>query len=284
MVAGVHFLPGRVDWRDVGWKAMASNISDIAAMGGRPAFALVTLCLPPDAHVADIDALYEGLRACASEYGASIVGGDVVRAGEFSITVSLTGTATTDASGAPLLLRRNAARIGDAIAVTGPLGGSAGGLRALASEQASDQVSALMRRHMRPQPRVDAGIAAVEAGVRCGMDISDGLLQDLAHICAASRAGATIDAPRVPLDDALLAAYPDDALALALTGGEDYELLLVAPEATLAGTARRLPGTLAVIGHIVDDAQRRVRALDGAGREMTIGGASGFDHLRDVKA
>ena len=93
MVAGVHFLPGAVAWRDVGWKALAANISDIAAMGGTPAFALVTLCLPPDTPVDAIDALYAGLRECAEAYGVTIAGGDIVSAPVFAITIALTGDA-----------------------------------------------------------------------------------------------------------------------------------------------------------------------------------------------
>lgn len=279
MVAGVHFLPGKVSWRDVGWKAMASNVSDVAAMGGRPAFALVTLCLPPETAVESIDELYEGLRSCAGEYGASIAGGDVVRAGEFSITVSLYGEAVVDKDGAPRLLRRDAARAKDAIAVTGPLGASAGGLRALLS---GDVAVPLIARHMRPRPRVDAGIAAVQAGVRCGTDISDGLVQDLAHICAASGAGAEVVASRVPVDAALIAAYPEEAVTLALTGGEDYELILVGAEGALEKAGEGLPAPLTLIGRMASDGQHRVRVVDDAGVELSIANA-GFDHLRGAR-
>ena len=114
MVAGVHFLPDQANWRDVGWKALASNVSDIAAMGGTPTFALVTLCLPPDARVEDVDALHAGMLECAEQYGVTIAGGDIVSSDTFTITVALLGDAIVTDDGTPPMLRRNAARPGDA--------------------------------------------------------------------------------------------------------------------------------------------------------------------------
>jgi thiamine-monophosphate kinase len=276
MVAGVHFLPGVVAWRDVGWKALAANMSDIAAMGGAPAFALVTLCLPPDTAVDDIDALYAGLRECADAYGVTVAGGDIVSAPVFAITIALTGDAAVDADGAPLLLRRNAARIGDAIGVTGPLGGSAGGLRAL-TDGAPLTDGRLIKRHMRPQPRTDAGHAAIAAGIRCAIDISDGLVQDLSHVCEASGVGAEVRLDRVPLDADLAAAYPADAAIMAATGGEDYELLLIGDEGAIARTGETLGAPLAIIGRIVEG-NAVVRALDASGAEIELP-SGGWDHF-----
>ena len=247
MVAGMHFLPGAVAWRDVGWKALATNISDIAAMGGAPSFALVTLCLPPDTPVAAIDELYAGLRACAEVYGVTIAGGDIVSAPVFSITIALTGDAALDANGVPLLLRRNAAKVGDIVAVTGRLGASAGGLRALTDNAPlTDARRHLIERHMRPQARVDAGRAAIEAGVRCAIDISDGLVQDLGHICNASGVGAELRLDRVPLDPDLVAEYGDDAVAMATTGGEDYEMIVIGAEDAIAKASEAFAGLFTV--------------------------------------
>lgn len=279
MVAGVHFLPGAVDWRDVGWKALAANISDVAAMGGAPAFALVTLCLPPDTPVDAVDALYAGLRECAEAYGVTIAGGDIVSAPVFAITVALAGDAALDARGAPLLLRRNAAQRADIVAVTGALGGSAGGLRALIEgTPATDATRRLIARHMRPQPRVDAGRAAIECGIACAIDISDGLAQDLGHICEASRVAAELRLACIPLDSDLAAAYPEDAVTMAATGGEDYELLLVGAEGAIARASAVLPVPLTVVGRIVEGVPC-VRVLDAGGAEVTLA-ASGWDHLR----
>lgn len=278
MVAGVHFLPERVSWQDAGWKALATNVSDIAAMGGEPSFALVTLCLPP-MPAAAIDALYTGLMECAAAYGVTIAGGDIVSAPVFAITIALFGDARTGADGAPLLLRRDAARAGDAIGVTGPLGASAGGLRALLEGARGHE--ALIAAHMRPRPRVAAGAAAVEAGVRCGIDISDGLAQDLGHICEASGCGADVRYDGIPVAPALAAAYPADARAMAASGGEDYELLLAAPEATLhaldATLRQRGETGVTVIGSITSG--RGVRMLDSSGAAVPLA-AGGWDHLR----
>ena len=123
VVEGVHFTRGTTPWDDLGWKSVASNISDIAAMGGLPKYALVTLGLPPDTEVEDIRELYHGMLRIANTYGVALVGGDMVRSPAVFITISLTGVHP----GQPML--RSAARVGDEIAVTGPLGGSGGGLR-----------------------------------------------------------------------------------------------------------------------------------------------------------
>ena len=283
MVAGTHFLPGKVDWRDVGWKALATNISDIAAMGGTPTFALITLCLPPDAAVAAIDELYAGLRECAAAFGVTIAGGDIVSSPVFTITIALTGTAAIDAGGAPLLLRRDAAAAGNIVAVSGALGGSAGGLRLLlAGSAATSEVERLLaRRHMRPVPRVDVGHAAIVSGVRCGMDISDGLVQDLGHICEASGLAAELWLGRVPADAALATRFPDEAAMLAATGGEDYELLLVGDEDALARTSAALPAPLVIVGRMLEG-EPRVRVLDERGAEIELP-ARGWDHLSSVR-
>jgi thiamine-monophosphate kinase len=278
MVAGIHFLPGAVAWHDVGWKALATNISDIAAMGATPACALVTLCLTPDAALDDIDALYAGLRQCADAYGVTIAGGDIVSAPVFAITIALTGDAGDDAEGKPLLLRRDAANAGDVVAVTSPLGGSAGGLRALTDGGVQTEVRrSLIQRHMRPRPRIDAGRAAIDAGIRCAIDISDGLAQDLGHVCAASSVGAEVRLDRVPLDANLVAAFPADAAMMALTGGEDYELLLIGSEDAISRTGESLGSPLTIVGKIVYG-EPRVRVLDATGADIALP-SGGWDHF-----
>jgi thiamine-monophosphate kinase len=277
MVEGVHFVPGQAPWADVGWKALAANVSDIAAMGGTPLFALVTLALPPEMPVDDVEVLYAGLAECAREYSVTIVGGDVVRAPQTSITVALIGRAERR-DGEPLLLRRNAARPGHVIAVTGTLGDSAAGLRRLRDGAPADEP--LARRHLWPRPPLAAGRAAASSGVACGIDVSDGLLQDVGHVCEQSGVGAVIRGADIPLSEELRAAYPDDALRLACTGGEDYELVLIADREILDALLPMIGFVqLAVIGEIVDDRDHRVRLLDGAGKEISFE-RSGWDAFR----
>lgn len=276
LVEGVHFLPEMASWTDVGWKALAVNVSDIGAMGGEPLFALVTLALPHATAVADMDALYRGLHECAEEYGVTVAGGDIVSAPVVSVTVALVGQAQTR-DGEPLLLLRREAKEGDAIAVSGTLGDSAGGLSAQRQGVGTDE--RLVSAHVRPRPPLALGREAAASGLRCGIDVSDGLLQDIGHICDASAVGAVVRAPLVPVSDALRSAYPQEALQLACTGGEDYQLVLTGPADVLREVGRLADAPLSIIGEIVEDAGRRVRLLDAGGVEVDFGKA-GWDHLR----
>jgi thiamine-monophosphate kinase len=271
MVEGVHFLPEVAPYEDVGWKALAVSVSDIAAMGGWPLFALVTLALPGGTPVAAIDALYAGLRECAHAYGVTVAGGDVVRAPQIVVTVALVGRAE-ERGGEPLLLKRSGARAGDAIAVTGTLGDSAGGLRRLRDGAPADDP--LVHRHLRPQPPLALAREAARAGLRCAIDISDGLLQDVGHICRMSRLGARIRADAIPISEELRRTYPDDALALACTGGEDYEILLVGDRQRITALAPQLT----VIGEMVPG--DRPAVVDAGGHELEFD-RPGYDHLSE---
>ncbi len=277
LVEGVHFL-ANAPWRDIGWKSLAVNVSDIAAMGGRPLFALVTLALPPQTEVEAIDDLYAGLNDCAREYGVTIAGGDIVRAPQVSVTVALLGEAPASGGrdGAPLLLRRDAARAGDVIAVTGTLGDAAAGLRRL--REGVPPADPLARAHLHPEPPLSVGQRAAAAGLRCGIDVSDGLLQDIGHVCEMSRAGAVIRAPDIPLSEELLAAYPGDALALACSGGEDYQLVLAGPREIIERLQPSVDTRLTIIGEITP-AAGPPRLLDAAGQEIPLASA-GWDQLR----
>lgn len=279
LVEGIHFPRQDVRWQDLGWKSLVINVSDVAAMGGTPEYALITLALPDDFLVENVVELYRGMVVAGTEYGVVIAGGDVVRAPQAVITVALTGRAALADDGRPLLLTRSAARAGDAVAVTGYLGDSAGGLRLLlAGDTAVGAAQHLRQAHLRPRARVDVGRAAVEMGLRCAIDVSDGLAQDLGHVCQASGLGAVVRADALPVSVPLTQTFPDDALALAATGGEDYELVLVGPLQSLKQVRRRVDAPLTVIGEMAEDAERRVRFIDKAGRELTFARA-GWDHF-----
>ncbi len=279
MVDGVHFRIAKSAAEDVGWKTLATNLSDIAAMGATPRFALVTLCLPADTSSAYVDALYAGIRDCAETYATTIAGGDIVSSPVLTINIAATGTAPARADGAPAILRRDSARPGDVIAVTGTLGGSAAGLRLLQSGQSCDVAKELIRRHMRPAAQVTAGHAAVAAGIGCAIDISDGLLQDIGHICEASRVAADLRAADIPTDPMVSACFRGDAITLALTGGEDYELILVGPAETIANARQSIDIPLTTIGTITEPRTSTIRVLDASGKPMHLP-ESGWNHFR----
>ena len=274
MVDGVHFTARTTPWRDLGWKALASNISDIAAMGGRPALALVTLGLPPDTPVSSVQDLYAGMSEIAAAYGAQIIGGDLVRAPIALITVALTGI--TD--GVPLV--RSAARPGHQVAVSGPVGSSAGGLRMLldaADDGGIDPENPLVQAHRRPRPHIAAGRILAESGVGAAMDVSDGLAADLGKLAVASGVAGRIMIDRVPVSAALKTAYPADWQALALYGGEDYVLLFTAPPDTMATALSRIPEA-AVIGEIVAGTPGSVEIVGSDGNPVAAN-AAGWDHF-----
>ena len=291
MVEGVHFRLDYTPWRDLGWKCLATNISDVAAMGCVPTYAIITLGLRPDLPVEGLEALYDGVMDVASEFGGAVVGGDIVRSPAFFITVALQGAAP---DGSDALMMRDAASPGDLIAVTGPLGSSAGGLRLLASGAGSaaqgiarDAAAYLVNAHNRPTPRVSEGIALADAGVRCAMDISDGLMDDLAKLCRASGVGARVYAPRAPADARLKAAFPDEWLDLALGGGEDYELLFAAPPAVIRRAIGAISPPPTVIGAITEYAgdgsasAPRVTLVDARGKPLNVA-RGGWDHFRNA--
>ena len=281
MVDGVHFNVGQIDWSDLGWKAIVSNQSDIAAMGGTPEHALVTLGVTADVSTSQIEDVYRGMAAATNEFGGEVVGGDTVRSPVFFISVALVGTAGIRETGEPALLRRDAAREGDLVAITGPVGGSAGGLRALTEGRDSSGAEYLKGMHFRPRPRVKVGRTLVDNGFGCGIDVSDGLMADLAHICDASGAGAEIETHRVPVPDELKREYPEHWLDLALGGGEDYELIIVGPGEAFERLDESVARELHVIGRITErptESQRPVIAKAADWTPISVS-EHGWDHF-----
>jgi thiamine-monophosphate kinase len=275
MVEGVHFTRVTTPWRDLGWKSMASNVSDIAAMGGLPLYALITLGLPPDTEVEDIQELYRGMLELSNKYGVAIVGGDMVRSPVVFITVSLTGVHSGQ-----LLLRSNA-RPGDLVAVTGYLGTSGGGLRLMLDncQVASEAAAYLRQGHRRPEPAVAEGRVLSSAGVMTAMDISDGLADDLSKLSRASGVSARLFAHQIPVHPLLKQAFPDQYLELALNGGEDYLLLFTASKELMALVLPQLSPAAAVVGEITEGHRGLVTIIDADGAE-TVVGQGGWDHYR----
>lgn len=224
LVAGVHFPDGMAP-AVLGYRLMAVNLSDLAAMGAQPRWATLALTLP-SADELWLDGFSRGLFELADRYGVSLVGGNLSR-GPMTLTLQLFGGVEPKN-----MLTRGGGHVGDDVYVTGTLGDSAAGITLILERSAAPQGSAaaaLKERFYRPVPRVGAGLALGPLAT-AAIDISDGLLADLGHICKASGCGAAIDVERVPLSGELLSLFPpQEALALALGGGEDYELCFTAP-------------------------------------------------------
>jgi thiamine-monophosphate kinase len=291
MTEGVDFDLAYASGHDIGWKSVAVNVSDVAAMGGRPTRAVATLALRLDVRLAFVDALVDGMLQAAERWGLSVVGGDISRASEIFVGIALVGE-----PGEPTVTRAGARR-GDAICVTGALGGAAGGLIALRrgmagpgpteghsfSRALSDALGRLAARQLRPNARLDEGRVIAAAGATAMMDVSDGLVLDLHRLLEASDAGCAVSPEAVPVDadlELLAGAVTDVELGpatLALTGGEDFELLftigrnrLDAAKSSLA----ELGCEMSVLGDVTDGARWMGERDLGEWKE------AGWDHLR----
>ncbi len=221
LVDGRHFDRSFSEPADIGWKAIAVNASDVAAMGGRPKAVLVGLMVSDDAADDFLQEVYRGLSAAAMKYGVCILGGDTVSSPAFALSITVVGAAKP-------CVRRSGGEPGNDIWVSGSLGGAAAGLRLLSEGKGpwSDKEADAIRCHRRPEARIPLGEALAECGVTAMLDVSDGLLQDLGHILKASSVSASIELNQVPLHGVLsrtLEGYRE-----ALTGGDDYELLFAA--------------------------------------------------------
>lgn len=279
-VEGVHFDPRLCAPADVGWRALAVNLSDIAAMGGTPRFALVSLALPSETELEAVDGLYAGLAEIASAHRVAIVGGNVSRSpGPLVVDVTVLG----EAHGA---LRRSGARPGDGVWITGEAGKAAAGLYLLRHPEVRvPGGEGLAAAYRRPSPRVEAGRVLARRGWATALiDTSDGTASDLLHLAEASRVGVLLDAGRLPLPEGLaLAAQAAgaDPLAWALGGGEDYELLFAAGpgfDAEANGLARAAGVRVTRIGDVLPEADGRW--LRGPGGARVPLAASGWDHFR----
>ncbi|HET6545852.1 MAG TPA: thiamine-phosphate kinase [Rhodanobacteraceae bacterium] len=263
LVGGVHF-PTATAASDIGWKALAVNLSDLAAMGATPAWALLALTLP-HAERAFLEEFLDGFFELAATCRVALVGGDTAR-GPLSASVTALGFVPPG-----LALRRDGARPGDLVYVTGSLGDAAAGLHCLAQEAgpvvSAAHRAALVARLHRPQPRLAAGAALRGAASAC-IDVSDGLLADLGHVATASGVAIEVEAAALPTSPALLA-FPDAAIRLGwqLGGGDDYELAFAVPPArrddAIADLARLGCGA-AHIGKVVAGSGVRAFGADGA--------------------
>lgn len=278
LVQNVHFRPGIITWRELGWKSLAVNLSDIASMGGSPTYVLVSLSLPDSIEVNDIVDFYRGMMSLANRFGVAIAGGNIAQSSLIVITLTVMGTLGKGVK-SPLL--RSAAVPGDLIAVTGNPGLSAGGLRMLVTGMGLDAHTARLfrRAHNMPVPRVIEGLALRQVGLKCAIDVSDGLVGDLAHICQMSGVSAVIRLEKLPAHRRLKSVFPADYLELVLYGGEDYELLFTVKPSVVPLVKRTLKCPVTVIGEIVERGVDMVTVVDLTGKAVPHG-LSGWEHFR----
>jgi thiamine-monophosphate kinase len=285
LAEGVHFERGSISARDLGAKAITVNVSDVAAMAASPRYALVAVGLPPDIEAAWAMELFGGMRGACAEYGLALVGGDTNRADLLVLSVAVIGEV---APGRALL--RSGARVGDRIVVTGELGAAAGGLALSHAEPDVTSVAlsapwgrVLVEALERPVARVGEAQILARSRATAMMDLSDGLAKDLFRLCEASGVGARVNAEAVPVSVALAdgaAALGIDALSLALSGGEDYELLATMPPGSFAEAAGRLSEDFGVrlsdVGEITQE--RGLASVDAKGRIAELPPV-GWDHF-----
>jgi len=276
-IQDIHFTLGTVSWEDLGWKAIAVNLSDIAAMGGIPRYALVSLALPGHTEVEDVTTLYKGMIDLTQRFEVAIVGGDTSSAPLVAINITILGsTGGQDKH----ILTRSAAKPGDKVAVTGELGAAAAGVRMLNGKlQFSPEATACFKKAFcHPCPRIAEGQLLVEQEIKTAIDISDGLMQDLSHICKASQVGARIEIDRVPIQPEVKANFGDRALELALSGGEDYELLFTGSTEVIDRVKKAASCPVTIIGEIVVDKAGEITLVDKRGKPFNLA-KTGWEHF-----
>lgn len=279
VVEDVHFRRDVSEPEDVGWKAVAVNCSDMAAMGAVPTAAVVGLCRPAHVPAEEITAVYAGMDAACREWGLRLVGGDTVRGDAFALSVTVLGEVEPHAA-----VTRGGARPGDALVVVGRLGAAAAALALLAAGH--EPAEELLEAHRRPRALVAAGRALAASGATAMIDLSDGLGADLGHLCTASDVAARVRWADLPVAEGVRAAavrLGADPVALACGGGEDFALLAAVPEeraaeaAAAASAAEGVPA--AVVGRLEQPAadRPRIRLVLDDGAERSLDGL-GYDH------
>lgn len=271
LIDGVHFSDRTTPPESAGWRAIAANLSDLAAMGASPLGITVGLGLPKTTPVEWVERLYQGMSDCLAQYGGAIVGGDLCRSPV--MTLAITALGQVDPSH---VIARSTAQPGDAIFVTGYHGSSRAGLEMLLNNDTAPERAALIRAHQYPIPRFDLPEISTRVS---GMDSSDGLADAVLQICRMSGVGAKVDRALIPIDPALKQwVSPEQAIEWALYGGEDFELVLCLPIEPAQHWIKQVQGS-AIVGEITADP--RVQLIDSSGEfePRSLNLDRGFQHF-----
>lgn len=286
LVDGVHFSDRTTTAFDVGWRSVAANLSDLAAMGATPLGITVGLSLPPTLPIVWLEQLYQGMQTCLTRYGTGIIGGDLTRSSVATVAITALGAVRSDR-----IIARSTAQVGDAIVVTGYHGDSHGGLQLLLDAKLGQadftaQQQALITAHQRPQPRLDVlpmldrtRSNASQPLTISGMDSSDGLADAIVQICQASGVGAVLNRSTLPISPDLSRIFPDTAVDSALYGGEDFELVLSMPEPVALELVKNIGNGAAIIGKICRSADIVLIDDIRAALPTYLNRQSGFQHF-----
>jgi thiamine-monophosphate kinase len=276
LIEDIHFDFNFTGWEEIGYKAIAVNLSDIAAMGGTPLYMLVSLAIPGYTDVECILNAYHGMFQIANRFGVIIIGGNIAASDKVTINVTALGSLNSETA-----LLRSTAKPGDHIAITGYTGISAAGLWMMKERQCfgPETERAFRKAHLQPFPRIDEGKILRELGVKTAIDISDGLLADLSHICDASQVKATVKKDLVPVHPLLKSCFSEDKYTqFILTGGEDYELLFTAPGSIIELVKEKISCPVTTIGEITGGAPGQVDVVDNANETNGLK-SMGWDHF-----
>jgi thiamine-monophosphate kinase len=294
LVDGVHFSDRTTSPFDVGWRSVAANLSDLAAMGATPLGITVGLSLPPSLPVVWLEQLYKGMQACLERYGTGIVGGDLTRSSVITVAITALGAVKSDR-----VIARSTAQVDDLIVVTGYHGDAHGGLQLLLDPALGRDLSEftdnrnlpahrqqLITAHQRPRARLDIlplldQLRSTTSAIFsiAGMDSSDGLADAIEQICRSSGVGAILNRSNLPISPALSQLFPATALASALSGGEDFELVLCLPPAIALELVQMIGTGAAIIGKITRSPEIILVDDQGILPPMQIDRQAGFKHF-----
>jgi thiamine-monophosphate kinase len=280
LVEQIHFLLEAIPPYQLGRKSLAVNMSDIAAMGGTPKEAVLSVAIPDTVDLEYLDALYDGMKAMAKEFEVNLLGGDTTSSpGPLIINIALVGEAQKEE-----VLYRSTAKVGDVVFLTGPVGSAAAGLDIILKGRGADEWEELIEAHHNPYPQIKTGrIIASMKVANSLIDVSDGVAADLGHICTESKLGAIIEEEMIPTTAqfrAYCAKFQENSRHLSLHVGEDYVLLGTVPEESATRLQKALESNgcqFHPVGKTVAESGLRLEGSDGS---VEVIGAIGWDHFR----